>query len=775
MLLTAAFLIHVWRHYEIRAFSDPLNWLRFARDFATQIHTTKYALGFALFLRGALALTGPYCIFLINLPILLGTYLLAAALVQRSFTPRERVPHWQVASLTLTLFFLFDRWLIVYLMNPYRDPLSFLLSLAAALFLVVHAQTGGARPARAALAGLLLGLSCSVRETSVLFLPPFALYAFWSWRADRRIHFWRDGIFFSIGLLAGIAPLMWQGWLRAGQPLLPAQSTVDNKLVPGMHFTRQCFQATGKDAWLYLKRVAPPGVFIVLWAAVAGLWRRNRVVAGLLIPAALIHAVFYCFYWTFVARYFYSAVTFAVPAAAWGLLTALRWCETRLPSRHGGKIASAAIGALVLLTALPMLIARPAAPRFQIPQARKFARDFGAHLPKGGTVFARRNLCEMLEWFIPANSFPAMALIPGDVPAEPALQEALAPYLESSAPLHLVAMHTPPAWELDAAMLQRLTGLDEIRSFSSHAYNLYRMTGVNRFQLFAVRRYQPDPPILPGMREARANWARYDFAINAVPNAAELLSGDTAPPTAARLAPGVLSSARASLPGPVAAGETLHVEIRLRSIQQERGVRDITATLGASSRQLRLRQNRLWQTFTLSAEGLRENPELELSAAAPFEFHRVDWSLPQPTDHLVIDVGSDGDFAHLLDGWHGRETAPGNATVRWSGPSAAVSWLCAGPGQPGQLVLRHYAASRPPLDAAPRLWCNDLELRPAVAPDGDTGYEIITATIPPDCLRPRNIIRFEIPGWQPGAHDPRQLGLYVDWIELSAGPPSDGN
>ena len=85
--LLAAWVVHVLRNYEIRAFSDPLNWLHFARHFGTEIHISKFALGFPVFLRTVLELAGPCHVFLVNLPVLIATYLLGAALAFRAFEP----------------------------------------------------------------------------------------------------------------------------------------------------------------------------------------------------------------------------------------------------------------------------------------------------------------------------------------------------------------------------------------------------------------------------------------------------------------------------------------------------------------------------------------------------------------------------------------------------------------------------------------------------------------------------------------------------------------
>ncbi len=767
--LLAAWVVHVLRNYAIRAFSDPLNWLQFASHFGTEIQTSKFALGFPVFLRAALELAGPYCIFLVNLPVLLAVYLMAAALAVRAFGPEERIPRWQVVTLTLSLFFTFDSGLVVQMMNPFRDPLSFLLALGAAVLLARHAVTGGARPAQVLGSGLLLGLACTVRETSVLLLAPFALYAFWSWRADPRIRFWRDALLFAAGFAAGLAPLMFQGLFTTGQVLLPPQAAVEKTLVPGAHFTWMCLRGTLKTAWPYFLRMAGPGLLLLVWSAVLGVWRRNRIVAGLLLPAALVHAAFYSFYWTFVPRYFYSVAIFAVPVAAWGLLATIRGMVARAPLHIRTAMPAVAVGAAALAAAVHLLSIRPEVPPFQIPQARQFAADFERLLPADSLVFSRRHLCEMVRWFTPARSFPATSLIPADVPAEAALREALPPYLSDPRPLYLLEMRSGASWEADAALLDRICGLDFVGSFPAERYHLDSPKASSELRLFRVKPWLPSPQILPGADQARNGVARLDFALHAAPIASAALVGDTVPPTLGRNTPRIRGSAIVALPGPVGTGESAIAEFRVLGPKRASGTQEIKASIGDSSGIFQLPQDRAWHVFTIRAEGPMENPALELRSPSPFDLHRVDWSISRSTARLEIDIGAEGDFTCLREGWHDRETTTGEKDARWTEPTATLAWRCAAPGDPARIALRHFARNRPADAAPPRLWCNDVELSADTLPNDETGEATVTAEIPAGILKPENIIRIETADWKHEG-DHRALGIFVDWILLSAEP-----
>lgn len=768
--LLAAWVIHVLRNYEIRAFSDPLNWLHFASQFGAEIHTSKFALGFPIFLRAALELVGPFRIFLVNLPVLAAVYLMAGSLAARAFGPENRVPRWQVVATVLALFFSFDRWLVVQMVNPFRDPLSYLLAMGAAISMAKHADSGGARPARAVAAGLLLGLACSVRETSVLLLAPFALYAFWSWRADGRIRFWRDALLFAAGLAAGLAPLMVQGLISTGQALLPPQSAVDHQLVPGAHFTSNCLRGTMERAWPYFLEMAGPGLLLLAWSAALGLWRRNRIIVGLLLPAALIHAVFYAFYWTFVPRYFYSVALFALPAVGWGLLATIWQAGAWAPPRFRTGLPAVAVTALAAGVAVHLLSSGPAGPRFQIPQARQFKADLEQRVPADSLVFCRRNLCEMVRWFTSARAFPATSLIPNDVPAEAALREALVPYLSDPRPLFLLEMRSGSDWEVDAALLNRICGLDSVDSLSADRYHLRDRTGARDLRLFRVRSSPPPAPILPDVEQARSSVARLDFALEAVPGANSALAGEVDSPTLARNTPRIRGPATVALPGPLKTGETAYAELRLRCPVRASGSMDVEVSIGQSFRTLRLLQDRAWHLFTLSAEGPLEQPALEFRAASPFDLHQVEWAIPQPSAHLKVDVGASGDFVHLGDGWHDREKTAG-ATARWTGPLAMLTWRCAFPGSPGRIALRHFAQNRPRDAPPPRIWCNEVELSADSALDLEAGCATVAANIPAGLLRADNVIRIEATGWQPGGSDPRVLGVFVDWISLDVESP----
>ena len=771
--LIGLWLLFIARNYEIHSYSDPLNWLRFARNFEAEIHTSKFALGFAVFLRGALGVLGPFCVFLVNAPVLLAAYLLSALLAVRLLKKEAGILPWQVVTLALAIFFSFDRMLVLKMVNPFRDPLSYLLLIGAVLQAAQHAESGGARFFRPALSGLLLGLACCVREPSILMVIPFGIFALWSWRADSRIRFWRDAALFGAGLLVGLLPLAGQSLISTGQALLPPQSSVEQRLIPGMHFNSSCSRINTVKAYEYYVKSSPwsaAGV-VTLWAGlVAGLRKRHRLVLSLLILPTLLFLVFYIFYWAFVPRYFYSAMVFAVPGIVWALMLFLRWATRHVSSpRHRSAVRSAVMIGLAAISGMSMASCRPAGPKFQIPQARLLAAELERRVPAGSLVFARRHMCEAVEWFSPADSFPATGLIPADVPAEEALRRELPAWVSARRPVFLIESRTRSGRETDAALMDRICGLDFICDLPAERFHLKSITGSDSASLFRVRNMQPAPRPRPGAEQARQAPVRFDFSLQADSDASSALVGERQPATLARPAPRMLGRAEIDLPGPIRADEHFGIEVRLRSPVRGEGQQRIEMEMGGETQEVRLRKDRTWQITALRGRGPSDQPVLHLRSTEPFDLHYVDYRIAPPSDAWTVEVGRADDFVYLRDGWYDREDADGRP-ARWSKPVARVDWTCVTPAAPGRIDIESLSRADPPNRPPPRIWCNETELKVQAPVDVDPSMRRWTAEIPEGVLQPQNIIRIEREGWTPSPKDRRSLGLFVHRIVMRATP-----
>jgi hypothetical protein len=430
----ACFFALVRESYFIRAYSDCYNWLEFAKNFGREFTRSRWPYGFPLFLRGALAVAGPYRVFLVNLPVMLALFALTAwfgTLLRRDDGAGEGAvalpAGWAFLSVWIPVLAAdaasFTRYL-----NPYRDPLSYVLVVFSAVLFVrslAKRRTWGV-----ATAGAVLGLASSVREPSVFMAVPFLAYGLWTWAgAKEEIPLWKTAGAFALGLAAALVPLLVQTYLTTHQVLLPPQASLESQVVPGVHFKREVFAPTGYAAWVHYTKHE---LWLLLLAAaglVAAVRRRNRLVLALAVPAAVMYAAFYTFYWTFVIRYFYVAVLFLVLVAGYGVQTFLGWLCERWPRR--GRMAGWVLLAAGACAAGGRLLAsRWDFQPHQVPQAKAFAAAFGEVCPDASEVFAPRFLCEWIDWFMPYPSHPMPSPGPTGEGRSAFLRAELGPRLE---------------------------------------------------------------------------------------------------------------------------------------------------------------------------------------------------------------------------------------------------------------------------------------------------------------------------------------------------------
>lgn len=405
-LTLGALAVMVLRGYSIRAWSDPVNWLEFARNFWTEFFTSRLACGYPLFLRAILLFTGPYLVFLSNLPLLL-ILLGAAGAMAAALTPGAAERKVAAALFTIAIGVMFDPWLVQVMTNPYRDPLSHVLlfgSLGVALNELPRAQW---RASRVFTAGLLLGLAYSVREPALLAgIPMAGLMIARGWRQGPRAVVRAAGWALA-GTLAGAAPLLAQGLLRASDSgLLPPQTLAERRWLPGMH-------------WVAFSEVAPQvAKYLLHWPRATLLWAlpfalgvgaaardRNGPVIALLVIPTVIYALFYCFYWTFVPRYVWLAVIFGAAVGGWGLARLLAPLSRRLARGEWFSMGAAILACVAAATWILGL--RPPVRRFRIVDARALTQEIATRVPSGTKVLARRHFCEIIRWFNQLDAYPA--------------------------------------------------------------------------------------------------------------------------------------------------------------------------------------------------------------------------------------------------------------------------------------------------------------------------------------------------------------------------------
>ncbi len=416
LLIVLPLWVVLVRNYYVRAFSDPYNWLMYARHFADEVGTARWPYGYALFLRLLLPVTGPYYIFLSNIPLLMLLFLLVGALAHRlvpgPMDLRVAVP----AALAAFAFAASaDVRSLIHYANPYRDPLSLVLLFWASWWFVRAVQ--GREVRRMFAAGALWGLACSVREPSILMGGPFFLYGVFAWHvAAGRKRQWQAAGLFGVGFVLALTPLLLQTYLATAQVIVSPQAAAEGRVVPGAHFSLAIWLLNVPSMSAFYWRHLAPLVVLATLGLVWGVVHRHKEIIWLVVPAVLVYAMFYLFYWTFVTRYFYVVTLWLCVLAGYGLHHTSRWLFCRLPEAWRGGAVKLAVLALVVFCWTAYGRARFAGDGFRIPDARAFAADIQAALPANAVVLAPRHLCEAIHLLGERRSYPVP--IPHDPTAD---------------------------------------------------------------------------------------------------------------------------------------------------------------------------------------------------------------------------------------------------------------------------------------------------------------------------------------------------------------------
>lgn len=470
--LLGCFLALVEGGYFIRAFSDCHNWLDYARHFGREFTHSRWPYGYPLFLRAALGVLGPCRVFLANLPVMLALFWVVSwvgTLFGRSVRHAGRTD----AALPFPWAFL-AAWTVVLAsdapsftryLNPYRDPLSYLLLMASVGLFVrsLAARAPRRRVWGVAVSGAVLGLASSVREPSLLAAGPMALYGFLAWRAGQRgegvrIPFFGTVSAFGAGLAVALSPLLVQTYLTTHQVLLPPQASLEAAVVPGSHFDWTTFRQVGRDAWTHYARHEPWLLLLGAAGVLAALVRRDRLALALVLPAAAGYALFYSFYWTFVVRYYYVSVLFLALLAGYALQSFSVLLAIRFP-RHG-RMAGRLLLLLAACAAAGHLLhvrSAEAAPLHRPPQAEAMAGEFRALCPDASHIYAPRYLCDWIDWFVscPSSPLPVGGEETDGETAFSILRENIAPRLARGDILYAAVWNGARGQEPDEPVLRR--------------------------------------------------------------------------------------------------------------------------------------------------------------------------------------------------------------------------------------------------------------------------------------------------------------------------------
>ena len=465
----AGMLVFFWHvlgtHYYIRASSDPHNWVKYAHNFWSEMLLSRWPYGFPLFLKLLLPFTGPYYIFLVNLPLLVLVFVLVwrmGALMSSASPLPDSARYAGIVAVALAISA--DARQMVHYVNPYRDPLSYVFLLAS-VWLFARAL-GVRRPAWMLVSGMLLGLACSVREPSVLMLLPMLLYGVIEWfLAKGAIPFWKSTGLFAAGFLLALVPLVAQTYLATSQLFLPPQASMEASVVPGAHFRWEVFQSISRIALAYSMKQQPWILLLAVFGLFAAWKERQRFLLFLIVPAAVVYFVFYSFYWTFIARYFYVVTLLLCLLGGYGICFLLRMLQRRLPVPWGRRV----VWMLVLLLAVVSCrhLERAQAPRLplQVADARAFAGRLAPLLPENAVVFAQRNMCELIQVVVLRESY-AWSFEPDMI------REHVDALWAAGRPVYTMVIPSPEFPYGDTVHLRRLYDLEAVETFQPEQYDL---------------------------------------------------------------------------------------------------------------------------------------------------------------------------------------------------------------------------------------------------------------------------------------------------------------
>ena len=478
LLMVVPLLIVLARNYYVRAFSDPYNWLMYARHFADEVGTARWPYGYALFLRLLLPVTGPYYIFLSNIPVLVLSFLLVGALARRLVPSPVDVRVAVPAALAAFAFAASaDVRSLIHYANPYRDPLSLVLLLWASWWFVRAVQERTVRPMFTA--GVLWALACSVREPSILMGGPFFLYGVLAWNAaDGRKRQWQAAGLFLAGFVLAMIPLLLQTYLATAQVIVSPQAAAEGRVVPGAHFNLAVWLLNWPSmSAFYWHHLAP----LVVWAVLGLVWgviHRQKEVIWLVMPSILVYAMFYLFYWTFVTRYFYVVTLWLCVLAGYGLHHTSRWLFSRLPEAWRSGAVKLAMLALVVFCWTAYGRARFAGDGFRIPDARAFATKIQAALPAESVIFAPRHLCEAIYLLGERRSYPVP--IPHDPAADihAALQAHVMQLWDEGRTVYAAEIPAPGQPLGQTTPLRQLFQLEPVLTMDPAAYRMARYAAV---------------------------------------------------------------------------------------------------------------------------------------------------------------------------------------------------------------------------------------------------------------------------------------------------------
>jgi len=373
--------------------------------------------------------------------------------------------------------------LLVYMTNPYRDPLSYVLLVGALAMLTRYMVLPKGQRWHLALSGLLTGLAYCVREPSLLAVGPMFLLGVLHERKAGLVPLLRSAGAFAVGLLVGALPLLVQTLVIRQQIDISPYSASRGTLLPGFH-AGILSETLSKAGSYFFWRMGWMALVLFLAGIAFALYRRNRIMVGLVFLSTL-YALFYGFYWIFSKRYYFIVAVCGAPLVAFGtyavISSLLRWTRR---SAWTGTVFRWVVLLLSLTTGAKLLARGGAHLPFRTEQARRFTDTIRAVAPPHSTIYCERPLADVIRTLTGRPAIPLASL----------QQESLLSVFQTidaclSAKSQLLFMKTssPAKADPDEALLRQRYDLIPVLSFPAAKYRLENFTWGNPVSLYRIQ------------------------------------------------------------------------------------------------------------------------------------------------------------------------------------------------------------------------------------------------------------------------------------------------
>lgn len=330
-------------------------------------------------------------------------------------------------------------WSFDQLTYPWREPLSFLCLLGAAIAAIRFLRKS--TYVWLGLTAIMLGFAASVKEANAIYIPCYAVLVFVALKSRRLEHSVRAMALAGLFLLLGLAPLLIQNALTTGNALVSLQTLreIGNYgsagRVPGLS-PGNCRDTV--KFYLLLYSSEPWFSWPLLLLAISGLLFAWRFPVGKLLAGILaLHVALYVQWPTADFRYMYLVHFPYAFFMAYGGLTLLRAFTglNKAISRWARPLELIPAVVLAFWPYSPPAVAT-SGDRFRYSDAKRIAQGIEDHTATGAIVLMNRSLRDALSGYtdIPLIRLKEMARIRADRD----IQGAIVDVIQRGTPLYFV-------------------------------------------------------------------------------------------------------------------------------------------------------------------------------------------------------------------------------------------------------------------------------------------------------------------------------------------------